>query len=343
MQPGATATEIPQARRPEKEKMDRSQAAPAASPRKEMRQGLVSVIYVMGSGRSGSTLFDIVLGNHPRIESMGELTNLVRDCWVRGVYCACGARGCDCDFWNEVRRRWIERMGSDDIHAYAELKHNVERRSNVLRLGSRRSPSEALRRYGEQTRALFEAISEVGGRPIVVDSSKIPARAMALSMTPGIDLRIIHLVRDGRGVAYSRRKAFRQDMSAGLPAEIRPTPLWRSSMYWTRENLQSEWAMRRLDPSRTARVRYEDFIEDPSTVLANVGRTVDVDLDGVAAALLAGMPMTARHTISGNRVRMAGAIRLKPDTEWKERLRPVTRRAMYMLTVPLMRRYGYRM
>jgi hypothetical protein len=101
--------------------------------------------------------------------------------------------------------------------------------------------------------------------------------------------------------------------------------------------------MRRLDPSRTARVRYEDFIEDPSTVLANVGRTVDVDLDGVAAALLAGMPMTARHTISGNRVRMAGAIRLKPDTEWKERLRPVTRRAMYMLTVPLMRRYGYRM
>jgi hypothetical protein len=324
--------------------MNNSRTAPAAAATgRGTRRGVVRVIYVMGAGRSGSTLLDIVLGNHPQVESMGELTNLVRDCWVRGVYCACGVMGRECDFWKEVRLQWTDRMGSDDIAAYAELKAAVERRSNVVRPATGRMARPALRRYGEQMYALFKAISDVGGRPVVVDSSKIPARALALSRTPGIDLRIVHLVRDGRGVAYSRRKPFARDMSGGLPAAIKPAPLWRSSLYWTRENVQSEWVRRCVDPSRTVRVRYEDFIEDPTAVLARVGDTVGLDLGDLATALQAHEPMTARHTISGNRVRMSGAIRLKPDIEWTARLPAATRRALFLLNAPLMRRYGYRM
>lgn len=323
--------------------MNQSQAFPTAATSRRGDRGAVSVIYVMGSGRSGSTLFDIVLGNHPDVESMGELTNLVRDCWVRSVFCACGEIGPECEFWREVRRRWTTRIGSDDVVAYAALKSGVERRGNFLRLAKGRRSWPDLRRYGEQTFALFKSITEVGGRPVVVDSSKIPTRALALARTPGIDLRIVHLVRDGRGVAYSRRKAFARDMSAGLPADIKPTPLWRSSLYWTRENLQSEWVRRRLDPTRSVRVRYEDFTDDPAAVLATVGETVGLDLGDLATDLLACRPMTVGHTISGNRVRMSGAIRLKPDTEWTTRLPAATRRALYLLNAPLMRRYGYRM
>lgn len=327
----------------ERQAVRESDAARSVRPRRVGDRGAVSVVYVMGSGRSGSTLFDIVLGNHREIESMGELTNLVRDCWVRGVFCACGESGGDCEFWREVRRRWTARIGSDDITAYAALKSSIERRRNLLRLVKGRGSWSDLRRYGEQTFALFKSISEAGGRPVVVDSSKIPARALALSATPGIDLRIVHLVRDGRGVAYSRRKAFARDMSAGLPNAIKPTPLWRSSLYWTRENLQSEWVRRTLDPAKTVRVRYEDFTDDPAAVLSTVGETIGLDLDDLATDLLACKPMTPRHTISGNRVRMAGAIRLEPDTEWTDRLPIATRRALFLLNAPLMRRYGYRM
>src|SRR3712207_8630396 len=48
--------------------------------------------------------------------------------------------------------------------------------------------------------------SAVSGKPVIVDSSKSPARALALGMVPGIDLYVVHLVRDGRGVATSLRK-----------------------------------------------------------------------------------------------------------------------------------------
>ena len=36
----------------------------------------MKVVYIMGLWRSGSTLLDIVLGNHQSIESVGELRNL---------------------------------------------------------------------------------------------------------------------------------------------------------------------------------------------------------------------------------------------------------------------------
>lgn len=36
----------------------------------------IRVIYVTGKGHSGSTLLDLILGNHSQIESVGELINL---------------------------------------------------------------------------------------------------------------------------------------------------------------------------------------------------------------------------------------------------------------------------
>lgn len=50
---------------------------------------------------------------------------------------------------------------------------------------------------------LYRAIRRVTGARVVVDSSKNASYARILADTPGIRLRILHLVRDSRGVAYS--------------------------------------------------------------------------------------------------------------------------------------------
>jgi hypothetical protein len=65
----------------------------------------VKVLKITGLGRSGSTILDVVLGNHPDIESVGEVGNLMRNGWIsreslRGVdpkrlrrpICSCGKR-----------------------------------------------------------------------------------------------------------------------------------------------------------------------------------------------------------------------------------------------------------
>ena len=64
------------------------------------------VVYIMGYGRSGSTILDTILGNHPDLESVGELLHAVRLAFLEDEFCACGQRASECPFWTEVLRRW---------------------------------------------------------------------------------------------------------------------------------------------------------------------------------------------------------------------------------------------
>src|SRR5687768_4894350 len=199
----------------------------------------VKVLEITGLGRSGSTILDIVLGNHPDIESVGEVANLTLNGWIsreslrwidpkglRVPICTCGKRldvlyvdtpDEACPFWSSVRREWMERTDLHSIESYPKLQDEFEPQSRWPRLlYERRRRSASFRSYAGLTRAFFELIRAVSGKPIIVDCSKISVRAFALGMTPGIDLYVVHLVRDGRGVISSNIVSFRADRPAGV-------------------------------------------------------------------------------------------------------------------------------
>ena len=62
------------------------------------------MVYIAGSGRSGSTILDNILGQIGGWASAGELRFL----WERGVLgdrlCGCGERFSVCPFWTQVLR-----------------------------------------------------------------------------------------------------------------------------------------------------------------------------------------------------------------------------------------------
>ena len=146
----------------------------------------VTVLYIAGSGRSGSTVFDLVLGNHQDVESVGELSNLFRSGWRNGEYCACGQRGDECSFWSEVKKDWVARTNAGDLEEYIKLQGEFEGLSSIPRLlRQRHKPSESFQRYAKWTHALFRSIQNVSGKSTIVDSSKSPARALALSAVHG--------------------------------------------------------------------------------------------------------------------------------------------------------------
>ena len=59
---------------------------------------------------------------------------------------------------------------------------------------------------------LYRAIAVVGDTRVIVDSSKAPSTAFVLRAMPVLDLRLVHLIRDSRGVAYSwNKKVVRPD------------------------------------------------------------------------------------------------------------------------------------
>ena len=199
----------------------------------------VRVLYIMGSARSGSTILDVVLGNHPDVESVGEANKLIRTGWVsrgslRGIdpgrlrrpFCTCDKRldvlhvdipDEACPFWSGVRSEWAGRNDPRSIESYPKLQDEFEPQGRWPRLlyeGLRPSPS--FRSYAQLTRSFFESIRAVSGKPIIVDCSKISVRAFALAIMPGIDLYVVHLVRDGRGVIASNIESFRGDRPAGV-------------------------------------------------------------------------------------------------------------------------------
>ncbi len=301
----------------------------------------VRVLSIVGYGRSGSTILDIVLGNHAQILSAGELINLERS-WTNDEYCSCGRRVHACSFWGSVLEALESRISRFDPGEYGQLRRRYERARALPHLLVRsRATAGSPGAYADRMRALFQALREVGGRPVIVDSSKSPERALALSLVPGIDVRVAHLVRDVRGVAWSLKQEYRRDDAAGIQRAVPSRPTWRSALSWSWVNVRASLASGRFRPDHRALLRYEDFATRPQGSLATIGRLLEVDMQDLIEKILAGEAMGVGHVIAGNRVRMQGALQLAPDLAWRRRMTTADRLTTWSIGGILMRRYGY--
>ena len=160
----------------------------------------VRIIYIAGYGHSGTTILDIALGQHTAVVGAGEITELTRHVWQGNEYCACGAPIQACAFWNPALKKWFE--GSEDtfLPEYFKLQQKFEGLFGLAKIICGIGHGKDLDLYLLHTARLFETIRAYSNKQIIVDSSKLPGRAMALAFASGIDLRVIHVVRDGRGV-----------------------------------------------------------------------------------------------------------------------------------------------
>ncbi|HLQ44663.1 MAG TPA: sulfotransferase, partial [Planctomycetaceae bacterium] len=203
-----------------------------------------------------------------------------------------------------------------------------------------RWPSREFHDFRQQTEALFRAIADVSGRAVVVDSSKSPLRAAWLTRMPGLDVRLLHLVRDARAVAWSRAKAYKADVQAGITREFLPKPAWISAGYWLWVNLISLW-LRRVHKATSLELRYEDFVSQPAAAMNRIGAWSGFEVAATTRALLDGQPLHPEHTIAGNRLRMSGSVTLKPDWEWTDKLPRWDRAVCWLMTGWLLKRFGY--
>ena len=97
--------------------------------------------------------------------------------------------------------------------------------------------------------------------------------------------------------------------------------------------------------ARLSRLRYEDFVSDPTFYLTET--LIRVGFDDEAGGLhdvLRGreISLSVDHTVSGNPGRFrTGNIELQPDEEWKVKMRDADKKFVTALTAPLLLKYGY--
>lgn len=297
------------------------------------------LISIGGASRSGSTLLTLLLDGPPGYVAVGELRFL----WSRGLrdnmLCGCGIPLRECPFWQAVLGRVY---GSIDRVPAAELDALQGSVSKVWELPVLVSPVRSDRfdrrvsRLVEHLRALCDAIRAESGAKTIVDSSKLPPYCRLLASASGAGSQLFHLTRDSRAVAYSQsRKKRKPDVHWTEAYMQRFSPL-RSAMDWNGLNLAMEAL--RATGSPVTRARYEDLAEDPSSWLQRCFPGVAFPDSLEERRVSVGVS----HTVSGNPLRFeSGELTIRPDVEWRERMRTRDRRLVTAATAPLLLRYGY--
>jgi hypothetical protein len=237
----------------------------------------VTVGYIAGSGHSGSTLIDLLLGSQPRIASFGELKKL--DDVVSGKAsngsCTCGAAIADCQIWGPVLTAIAER---------GFRTHSVDPKYQD---------------FLEMNATLLEALSKVSSRNILVDSSKSLNRLRGLLKLDRtkFETRILHVVRDGRAVGYSNARKGRD--------------LKEFVAKWAETNRAISKVVTRDVPYLL--VRYEDLVIAPSDTVRQMAAFLGASLDRTVSLDWAAR---TKHNVGGNRMRRKDTSAIRYDNEY---------------------------
>lgn len=307
---------------------------------------LVKVLYIGGAGRSGSTLLERYLNASPDCVCVGE----VRWIWQRGVrqnqLCGCGSPFHDCPFWNQVFVKAFGGMDTPAVGGMLGAQSRLDRFRCIPALAFKPLRSRELRtRLETHTEALtnlYGAVSAISGRDVVVDNSKGATYAYLLAAVPALEVKLMHLVRDSRGVAYSwSRKRRRPEVHDDVQYMPRFRPQ-RAAFIWLRANFLMTWLRRRI--SSAAFLRYEDYTQDWTVVeRACAGLGISLDSNVAAEENVQG-GVAAWHTVSGNPIRFSrSAPNVRIDEEWREEMSTVGFVIVTALTAPALIRYGYRL
>lgn len=299
---------------------------------------VLDVIYIAGAPRGGTTILDRVLGTLEGVASFNELNRLFRSRLSEQELCACGEPIGTCDFWRQVMERAAE--GPDAMRRMEDLNMGVGQMRHFLRLyrgnfGPRFA--QDLEEYRTRLGRLYRALADVSGKRILVDSSKVPSRALVLAGIPGIRVHVVHVVRDLRAVMYAWQK-LKFDPSSGRP--MLTFPPRRVIHLWYTHNLFSEMLASRMPYTR---IHYEAFASNPRSELQSlvqrIGPLAKHTLPFQSEDSIELLPL---HSVGGNPDRFrSGATRIRLDDAWVEKL-PASRRWLATVTgYPLLMRYGY--
>ncbi len=256
----------------------------------------IKVSYIAGTGRSGSTIFDIVMGNQEGCFSIGELQFLPTNGMLRQEYCSCGARVTDCEFWSEVIYKW-DRVRELPLASYIGLQDKfVRNKATFALLKNYFLPGEDFRSFIRDTRRLYEIIHQCAGGKEIIESSKNPQRILLLRKA-GLQVRSLHIIRKFSGVLNSKKKELKKNEKAGIEENLKPRKLIYVFSTWVLENALTVLFSLGIERRR---VKYEKLVDNLPAAVSRISKPDEL----FRQKLLNRGPFTPGHLVAGGRVRM---------------------------------------
>jgi hypothetical protein len=298
----------------------------------------VPLVYIKSAIHSGSTLLALQLARHPQVATVGELSG-TRWRARPGYKCSCGRELEHCSFWPKVSAAMARRGFSYSAStAETDIRNAASRYARRLLRPLHRGPlleaardfalalwpraSAHIRHQQQLKAALVESVVECTGKPVLVDSSKTGVQLKYHLRNPRFDVKVLWLVRDGRGVALS--------VARNARLSIR-----QAAYQWRRSNEEAATIVRRLDRSQWMQVRYEALCAEPDRTLGALWQFI-----GVAPQPAQGAEPD--YHVLGHWTRLNGARKIAPNEKWRTELSAADLRCFEGVAGRLNRELGYR-
>lgn len=303
----------------------------------------IKVLYVGGLNRSGSTLLTKCYNEIEGFFSVNEIVFIGLHGLHNDFILGNGQRFSENALWQEIFTRafgqipdWKElSFFENGLHKAMRLPANY-----VLSL---KKDEEKLAKYREKIAKLYRAITEVTQCSVIVDSSKSPDYAYLLSQIDDIDLYLLHLTRDFRGIYHShQKKVQRKDLDV---SGTKYSQMQRSSLakFLTSAYLTSiKFFLLKHKNVKYQHLRYEDFCADPPAFLQKTLDFVGIDAPSLVMDEQRHIMLKEDNLgIWGNPMRMEKDIRISTDQQWRKRLPLQSKVTITSLLYPLLKLYGY--
>ncbi|HIP33471.1 MAG TPA: sulfotransferase [Bacteroidia bacterium] len=282
-----------------------------------MDKNKTNIIYLMGAGRSGTTILASLLGASKDILTIGEMHQFLEHI-VYDKNCSCGESLKKCQFWTAIVADYYKKNISE-LRKMDDYMVGVESHSKI--------PISFFKRNEEHIKFqenFYSIITKLNPSKYYLDSAKFISRVLQLRKSDKLNVKIIYLVRDVRGVINSFAKN----------VQTQKNPI-STIIYYTMINTAAqivEWTY----PKEILKLRYEDFIEKPVDTLDKIEQFIEVDLTDVKEVITEEKYIDMPHIIGGNRLKSQSKIKLRKDLTWKRNIKRVKQILYYFLTLPLM-------
>ncbi|WP_200389737.1 hypothetical protein [Thiocapsa imhoffii] len=261
------------------------------------------IIYIMGCGRSGSTILGYCLGNAEKAVDLGEVLDYGPR---KGLPSDFRMRQESLNYWNSVTTRLAKQSDWIGIDEFTKLQKRLDNHYMIIPLlyfPFLLIPF-GLKKYRKALELLYQSITLSSPDQFYIDSSKYPSRLVHLSsISTRLRIFTIYLVRDPSAVIDSFA-APKQGPKNFVPAII----------YYSVVNFLSTLVLRRIDQKSNTRVFYEMFLENPGSYLKEISTLSGLDVRPVLTKIINSEPLSRGFLMNGNRMSRKQEVFLTKST-----------------------------
>jgi len=260
------------------------------------------IIFIIGHGRSGTTLIDMFLTQQFDAVSVGQIINLeALITSSQTKLCTCGQTINDCQRWGEILRR-VSFDGAFKSNPFFASGKRFRQLGVAFSkcLGSRKLVNQT---HIDHQISFINAVTDVAGANLIVDSSKNLNRFDALCAidTPDFDVKAVYVKRSMEGVVSSKQKAKSARVSSSLLA----------ALSWSFQNLISAIYFKKFEGKKIF-IEFEDFTVKPEFYFQRIRQELNLELNGQYTSIL---EPPAMHMIAGNSISRQSQILIERSSK----------------------------